>query len=104
MGIQVSMDDFGTGYSSLGILKHAPFDIVKIDQTFIKGVRESAFDQSFIQLVVELCHTIGIKVCIEGVEEEEEYSALDKIELDYLQGYLFGRPVTEQVFEEKFLR
>lgn len=104
MGIQVSMDDFGTGYSSLGILKHAPFDIVKIDQTFIKGIRDSAFDQSFIQLVVELCHTIGIKVCIEGVEEEEEYSALNEIELDYLQGYLFGRPVTEEVFEEMFLR
>lgn len=103
IGIYTSMDDFGTGYSSLGILKHAPFNIVKIDRTFVKGIKDSQFDYTFIKLVVELCHTNEISVCIEGVEEEEELLALKSIDLDYLQGFLFGRPIPPDEFEKSFL-
>lgn len=104
IGIYTSMDDFGTGYSSLGILKQAPFNIVKIDKTFVKGIRDSKFDYTFIKLVVELCHTNGISVCIEGVEEEEELETLKSIDLDYMQGFLFCRPVPPEEFERRFLK
>jgi len=102
MGIYTSMDDFGTGYSSLGILKQAPFNIVKIDRTFVKGIKDSQFDYTFIKLVVELCHINGIGVCIEGVEEREELLTLHTIDLDYMQGFLFGRPIPPDEFERKF--
>lgn len=97
MGIRVAMDDFGTGYSSLEILKNAPFDVVKIDSSFVRGILKSKFDATFISLVVELCHDADILVCLEGVETEEEYDFLKKMQLDCIQGYYFGRPVEPQV-------
>lgn len=103
MGIYTSMDDFGTGYSSLGILKQAPFNVVKIDKTFVKDIKDSEFDYTFIKLVAELCHTNHISVCIEGIEEQDELETLKTIGLDYLQGYLFGRPVPPGEFEQRFL-
>ena len=63
LGLRVAMDDFGTGYSSLSVLKHAPVDIVKIDRSFVQGLCGSAFDHSFVHLMVELCHSVGIRVC-----------------------------------------
>ncbi|WP_143162220.1 EAL domain-containing protein, partial [Enterococcus faecium] len=72
LGLRVAMDDFGTGYSSLSALKHAPVDIVKIDRSFVQGLCGSAFDHSFVHLMVELCHSVGIRVCVEGVETTAE--------------------------------
>ncbi len=97
-GIQIAMDDFGTGYSSLELLKFAPVDVVKIDRIFIKDILKSKFDATFIQFVVAICHSIGIKVCLEGMETAEEYEALKTVGLNYIQGYLFGRPMTEVEF------
>ena len=71
MGVFVAMDDFGTGYSSLGVLKDIPVDIVKIDQTFVRGIQNDAFDATFIRFVVALCHDVGKEVCLEGVETTE---------------------------------
>ena len=93
MGIRVAMDDFGTGYSSLGMLKNAPVDLVKIDRQFVKNILVSSFDATFISFVVAICHDVGIRVCLEGVETEEEYNFLKPLQLDCIQGYYFGRPV-----------
>lgn len=103
LGVRVAMDDFGTGYSSLGALKSSPADIVKIDRAFIRDIRTSTFDATFIRFVVELCHDVGIVVCLEGVETDEEYSAVNAMGLDYIQGFLFGRPLLPEEFEERFL-
>lgn len=103
LGIRIAMDDFGTGYSSLGILKKTPADIVKIDKTFIRDIRESHFDATFIRFIVALCHDVGIEVCLEGVESDEEYGIVSPMELDIIQGYLFGRPVPADVFQETYL-
>lgn len=103
LGVRVAMDDFGTGYSSLGALKSSPADIVKIDRTFIRDIRTSTFDATFIRFVVELCHDVGITVCLEGVETDEEYGAVNAMGLDYIQGFLFGRPVPPEEFERMFL-
>lgn len=102
MGVRIAMDDFGTGYSTLGILKGAPADIVKIDKTFIRDIRTSNFDATFIRFVVALCHDVGIKVCLEGVETEAEYQAVNQMGLDMIQGFLFGHPLTEREFSLKY--
>lgn len=94
-GIRIAMDDFGTGYSSLEVLKTAPIDIVKIDRAFLEDVLHSSFDATFISFVVAICHEVEIHVCQEGVETEDEYNFLKKMNLDCIQGYYFGKPVTE---------
>lgn len=99
MGVRVAMDDFGMGYSSLGILKEAPADFVKIDRTFIQGIRTSTFDATFIRFIVALCHDVGITVCIEGVETEEIYHVLAEMKLDCMQGFLFGYPMKSSEFQ-----
>lgn len=100
-GIQMAMDDFGTGYSSLEILKNAPIDIVKIDQAFVKDILHSRFDATFISFVTAICHDVDIHVCLEGVETKEEFDFLQDMNLDYIQGYYFGRPVlAEDILEQ----
>ena len=102
-GFLVSMDDFGTGYSSLGVLKKAPVDIVKLDKAFVHGICTDGFDSAFIRLVAELCRIVGIRVCLEGIEMEAEFEASQPLGLDYLQGYLLGRPAPPEQFEAQFL-
>ncbi len=105
LGIAVAMDDFGTGYSSLASLKNLSCDIVKIDREFVKKILENEFDRRLVQYVVDLCHSIGIHCCIEGVEEEAEYELLTKeCKADSIQGYLFGHPESVADFETKFLQ
>lgn len=92
MGVRVAMDDFGTGYSSLEYLKTMPVDIVKIDRSFVKDILNSTFDAAFISFIVTICHDVGILVCLEGIEREEEFLFLKDKGLDCYQGYYFGRP------------
>lgn len=103
MGMSVAIDDFGTGYSSLGLLKLAPADVVKIDRTFIKGIRDRKFDRSFVSLIADLCHVMNMDVCVEGVEDEEDYLAVAEMDIQYIQGFYLGRPVPKRSFEEMFL-
>ena len=102
-GFVFSMDDFGTGYSSLGMLKNSPADVVKIDRTFVRDILTSQFDATFIHFVVALCHDVNIQVCLEGVEREEEFDRVRLMGLDFIQGFLFGKPVPPDVFERDFL-
>lgn len=99
-GIKIAMDDFGTGYASLGILKNVPADIVKIDRAFVKDIHKSKFDATFIRFIVEICHDVNIEVVLEGVETCEEYEIVTPMNLDYIQGYLFGKPVPENVITQ----
>ncbi len=103
MGVRIAMDDFGTGYSSLGMLKNLPADVVKIDRTFVRDILHSRFDETFIRFVVELCHHVNIKVCLEGVEHPDEHRLVKNMGLDSVQGYLFGRPVDPVSFTHTFL-
>lgn len=104
LGMKIAMDDFGTGYSSLGILKEAPADIVKIDKIFVRNIKNNSFDSSFIRVVVELCHQVGIKVCLEGVEEDEEMNVVSEMDLDFIQGYLYGKPEAAEQFYQLYLK
>ena len=99
LGIQIAMDDFGTGYSTLGFLKSFNCNLIKIDRVFVKDILKSDFDKNLVKYTIALCHSIGMEVCIEGVEEEETYIYLrDECDADYIQGFYFGYPEKEEVF------
>ena len=103
-GIKIAIDDFGTGNSSLASLKYLSCDIVKIDRAFVENILNSEFDCKLVHYTIMLCHLIGIRTCIEGVEEIAEYELLkNQCHADVIQGYLFGRPESVSSFEEKFL-
>ena len=104
-GIRIAMDDFGTGYSSLAYLKNLSCDIVKIDRVFVTNItkEDNHFDRRLVGVTVDLCHSVNINCCIEGVETNEEYELLrDICHADTIQGYLFGRPESPDNFEEKY--
>ena len=97
------MDDFGTGYSSLGFLKNFNCNIIKIDRMFVQDIMTSNFDRNLVKFAIMLCHSIGMEVCVEGVEEEDVYLYLrDECNADQIQGFYFGRPETEDVFVRRF--
>ncbi len=103
-GLHIAMDDFGTGYSSLAYLKKLSCDIVKVDREFVKNIREKDFDRQLVKYTVELCHSLNIRVCIEGVEDEPVYDIVTKdCRADFIQGYFFGRPVSERDFVEMYI-
>lgn len=101
--VKIAMDDFGTGYSSLGTLKKLPVDLVKIDKAFVRDMTDSRFDVTFIKFIIELCHDVGICACIEGIENMEQYEIVKDLNLCALQGFLFGKPVSNEIFEKFFL-
>ena len=104
LGVRVALDDFGTGYSSLGMLSQSPADIVKIDRLFITAIgdEENEFNRSFIGSVIQLCHRVGISVCVEGVERKNELDTVCSLEADCIQGYYISKPLLQEDFEKKF--
>lgn len=102
LGVKIALDDFGTGYSSLNHIREIPFDLIKVDQSFAQGLAEDAYAQSFIKLVAELAETIGVNVCVEGIESVEQVEVLHDMKVRYIQGYLYDRPMERELFEEKY--
>ncbi|UDL93530.1 MULTISPECIES: putative bifunctional diguanylate cyclase/phosphodiesterase [Lichenihabitans] len=92
IGVQVTLDDFGFGLSSLSYLTEFPFDIIKLDGSFARHLRDNSRAIAVAQAAIELGHKLGIKVCAEGVEELWHLEFLEQQGCDLAQGYLFGRP------------
>jgi len=92
LGIQLALDDFGTGHSSLTLLRNLPLHMVKIDRSLITGVATGAQDAVLVRLIVDAAHTLGLRVCAEGVEEAVQAQQLVALGCDTGQGWLFGRP------------
>ncbi len=88
LGLKLSVDDFGTGYSSLTYLKGLPIDEVKIDKGFVAGLVGDAGDQAVVRAVVDIAHTLGVRVVAEGVEHEDQHRLLKSLGVDEEQGYL----------------
>lgn len=102
-GMQISIDDFGTGYSSLSYLKGLEVDEVKIDRCFVRQIHKSSYNYRLLSNMLELTQEAQIRVCCEGVEEEEELQCLDTLSPELIQGYFFGKPVPADEFEKIFL-
>jgi diguanylate cyclase (GGDEF)-like protein len=93
LGVQISVDDFGTGYSSLTYLKGLPVDEVKIDKGFVDGLATDPADRAVVRAVVDIAHTLGLKVVAEGVEHEAQHELLRTLGVDEVQGFLHARPM-----------
>src|SRR5687768_4677140 len=76
LGVRISLDDFGSGYSSLNYVMNLPVDGLKIDKSFIDGLGEDPVNDSFVRLIVDFAHTLGLKVTAEGVENERQVASL----------------------------
>lgn len=103
LGVRVALDDFGTGYSSLNHIREMPIDVIKIDRCFVEHVGEDDFSDAFVRMVSELAASIGMHVCVEGVETEQQLDVIRGMQIDLVQGYYYGKPMTEAEFEEKYI-
>ncbi|MFA5537000.1 MAG: EAL domain-containing protein [Bacillota bacterium] len=102
LGLTIALDDFGTGYSSLTYLKELPIDIIKIDRNFISGIGESAKEADILKYIIDLAHSLNLKVVAEGVETKEQVGFLRKNNCDMVQGFYFFRPETAEEVEKYF--
>ncbi len=92
-GVTLSLDDFGTGYSSLSYLHQFPFDVLKIDRSFVINMAESGEALRLVRSIIELGHDLGLEIVAEGVETEPQARLLRELGCDFIQGYLYSRPV-----------
>ncbi|WP_439852002.1 putative bifunctional diguanylate cyclase/phosphodiesterase [Pseudomonas syringae] len=92
-GVSISIDDFGTGYSSLAYLRRFPIDKLKIDIAFIREVTSNPQDAAIARAIIELAHSLGLKVIAEGVETPEQLAFLRESQCDQIQGYLISKPL-----------
>lgn len=98
--VSVALDDFGTGYASLGVLREVQADWVKIDHQFMARSKDNWVDRNIVRHIIMLAHALDIKVCVEGIENEEVYQVASEENADILQGYYFSRPVPAGEFEK----
>ena len=97
-GTKLSLDDFGTGYSSLSYLKKFPVDVLKVDQSFIRDIRRDEEDLKLVGTIIDIAHNFGLTVVAEGIEDDRQEALLRGLECDYVQGYLYSRPVPKAAF------
>jgi EAL domain-containing protein (putative c-di-GMP-specific phosphodiesterase class I) len=99
MNVQLEIDDFGTGYSSLSRLQRLPFDTLKIDRSFIHELSAGNGSLDIVKAILQLAHSLRLEVIAEGVETEEQLSTLRQLGCDYIQGFLFSKPVEAEAAE-----
>ncbi len=104
LGVTISIDDFGTGYSSLSYIRELPIDTIKIDKSFIDAMTKSNNDLVIVQMIIQLAKKLNLKVVAEGVETEQQQHILSKYECDYLQGYLFSKPLSTDKYKQYLIQ
>jgi EAL domain-containing protein (putative c-di-GMP-specific phosphodiesterase class I) len=102
MGVSIAMDDFGTGFSSLSYLSKLP-DTLKIDRSFVKDMTAGPQGLALVSTIINLAHSLKLKVVAEGIETEEQSRLLRLLNCDEMQGYLFSKPLPSEIFETRFL-
>jgi EAL domain-containing protein (putative c-di-GMP-specific phosphodiesterase class I) len=104
LGIATSVDDFGTGYSSLTYLKDLPIREIKIDRSFVSGMRSRADDLTIVRSTIDLGHNLGLEVVAEGVEDPAIMARLVELGCDLAQGYLLSRPLSAEDLRHWLMR
>ena len=102
-GIQFVIDDFGTGYSNLHCISDMNPGYVKIDKDFTAKAMSCERDYELFKKIIEMVHSIGIRICVEGIEKEDWHLKMKELQADYLQGYFFGKPCEKKKFMEEFV-
>jgi diguanylate cyclase len=100
LGVKLSVDDFGTGYSSLSYLKQLPLDELKIDRSFIVGIRSDKDDAPIVTSIISMAHSLNLRVVMEGIESEHQLVFSRDRGCDEYQGFLFSKPVCSREFEQ----
>ena len=100
MGIRIAIDDFGTGYSSLSYLQSFPANLLKIDKSFIDVMNSSDASKKYVATIISIGHILNLEVISEGVESPEQLETLKSIGCDYIQGYIWGRPMSPEDAEK----
>jgi diguanylate cyclase (GGDEF)-like protein/PAS domain S-box-containing protein len=104
MGVEIAIDDFGTGYSSLTYLRRFPVQILKLDRSFVHGLADSSEDAAIVGSTIQLAHALGLKAVAEGVENSAQRDALQLLECDFMQGFLWSPALPPALFEAKYVR
>jgi EAL domain-containing protein (putative c-di-GMP-specific phosphodiesterase class I) len=99
LGVTIAIDDFGTGYSSLNYLQKFPFDVLKIDQSFVRNLHTNKINVAITESLIYMAHLLNLKVIAEGIETQEELNILQGFQCDEIQGYLFSRPLNLEDFQ-----
>jgi diguanylate cyclase (GGDEF)-like protein len=102
-GVYVILDDFGTGYSNLHCLSDLKPNYIKIDRTFTLKALRNKYDYKLMTYIIDMAHSLGLKLCIEGVETSDDLRQLRDPGADYIQGYLFGKPYPAVEFEKRYV-
>lgn len=102
-GLLLALDDFGTGYSNFHYITELKPDMIKIDRTFTVEALQDSFVYELLELFVKMSHDLKLKVCIEGIETEEERDAISRLIPDYIQGFYYGMPCIIEDFKNLFL-
>ena len=103
-GITLILDDYGTGYSNAYRLSDLTPHYIKIDRVLTQKALSSNYERSILIYIIEMAHSLKLNVCIEGVETEEELQEIKKLNPDYIQGYLFGKPAPEDEFYNRQIK
>ena len=103
LGVKIALDDFGTGYSSLSYLSRFNIDVIKVDQSFIRGLTVDPKDATIVRAVSLISRAVGVQLVAEGVETEDQLNELRRLRYQAIQGYLFARPMCSGSFME-FIR
>jgi diguanylate cyclase (GGDEF)-like protein len=103
LGVSIAIDDFGTGFSSLSYLTKLPVDTLKIDRSFVFDMMSGADGMTLVSVIINLAHALKLKVVAEGVETEDQLRQLGALQCDEVQGFLIGKSVPAEIFEEQYL-
>jgi EAL domain-containing protein (putative c-di-GMP-specific phosphodiesterase class I) len=99
-GVRLALDDFGTGFSSLAHIRSLPFDIIKIDRSFVANLNAKRESAAIIRAVTTLAAALSVPVCVEGIESEDAYKAVVRLGCAIGQGWYFGKPMTAEQARE----
>ena len=100
LGIMVAIDDFGTGYSSLSYLNKLPANLLKIDKSFIDVMNSTESAKKYVAAIISIGHILNLEVISEGVETPDQLETLQNIGCDYIQGYIWGKPLSPEDAEK----
>jgi diguanylate cyclase (GGDEF)-like protein len=103
LGVTIAIDDFGTGFSSLNYLAKLPVDTLKIDRSFVVEMVSATGGLTLVSVIIDLARALKLNTVAEGVETEEQLRQLRLLGCDEMQGYLFGKPVPVEIFEQKYM-
>jgi len=101
-GVQIALDDFGTGYSNLQNIGRFNPDIVKIDRSFTLRAMQHSYERQLLSHIINMVHSIHLRIVIEGVEEKEEQQQVMQLGSDFIQGYYYSKPCSREEFLEKY--